>query len=146
MAAETAALFVGLETIMGQVVEPQLFGHTTGMSPLAVIVAAAFWTLIWGPPGLLLSTPVTACLVVLGRHVESLSFIELLLGDKPALSSVQSFYQRILASDPDEVAFQAEALLKKTSLLDYYEEVALPALAMAQADAARQVMDLPRKP
>jgi predicted PurR-regulated permease PerM len=145
MAAETAALFVGLETIMGQVVEPQLFGHTTGMSPLAVILAAAFWTLIWGPPGLLLSTPVTACLVVLGRHVESLNFIELLLGDKPALSPVQSFYQRILASDPDEVAFQAEALLKNTSLLDYYEEVALPALAMAQVDVDRQVMDLQRQ-
>jgi predicted PurR-regulated permease PerM len=144
-AAETAALFVGLETIMGQVVEPQLFGHTTGMSPLAIIVAAAFWTLIWGPPGLLLSTPVTACLVVLGRHVESLNFIELLLGDKPALSPVESFYQRILASDPDEVAFQAEALLKNTSLLDYYEDVALPALAMAQVDVARQVMDLPRQ-
>jgi predicted PurR-regulated permease PerM len=144
-AAETAALFVGLETIMGQVVEPQLFGHTTGMSPLAIIVAAAFWTLIWGPPGLLLSTPVTACLVVLGRHVESLNFIELLLGDKPALSPVQSFYQRILASDPDEVAFQAEALLKNLSLLEYYEEVALPALAMAQVDVARQVMDLQRQ-
>jgi predicted PurR-regulated permease PerM len=145
MAVETAALFVVLETIMGQVVEPQLFGHTTGMSPLAIIVAAAFWTLIWGPPGLLLSTPVTACLVVLGRHVESLNFIELLLGDKPALSPVQSFYQRILASDPDEVAFQAEALLKNISLLDYYEDVALPALAMAQVDVARQVMDLPRQ-
>jgi predicted PurR-regulated permease PerM len=145
MAAETAALFVGLDMIMGQIVEPQLFGHTTGMSPLAVIVAVAFWTLIWGPPGLLLSTPVTACLVVLGRHVESLNFIELLLGDKPALSPVQSFYQRILASDPDEVAFQAEALLKNISLLDYYEEVALPALAMAQVDVARQVMDLPRQ-
>jgi predicted PurR-regulated permease PerM len=145
MAAETAALFVGLETIMSQIVEPQLFGHTTGMSPLAIIVAAAFWTLIWGPAGLLLSTPVTACLVVLGRHVESLNFIELLLGDKPALSPIQSFYQRILASDPDEVAFQAETLLKNTSLLDYYEEVALPALAMAQVDVDRQVMDLQRQ-
>ena len=145
MVAETAALFVVLETIMGQVIEPQLFGHTTGMSPLAIIVAAAFWTLIWGPPGLLLSTPVTACLVVLGRHVESLNFIELLLGDKPPLSPVQSFYQRILASDPDEVAFQAEGLLKTMSLLEYYEEVALPALALAQIDVGRQVMDLGRQ-
>src|SRR5271155_5435977 len=145
MVLETGLLFIVLETAMGQVVEPQLFGHTTGMSPLAIIVAAAFWTLIWGTTGLLLSTPITACLVVLGRHVESLNFIELLLGDKPALSPVQSFYQRILASDPDEVAFQAEALLKNTSLLDYYEEVALPALAMAQVDVDRQVMDLPRQ-
>jgi predicted PurR-regulated permease PerM len=145
MVAETALLFVLLEGFMGQVVEPQLFGHTTGMSPLAIIVAAAFWTLIWGPPGLLLSTPITACLVVLGRHVESLNFIELLLGDKPPLSPVQSFYQRVLASDPDEVAFQAEALLKTTTLLDYYEEVALPALAMAQIDATRGVLDASRQ-
>ena len=92
MVAETALLFVLVEGIMGQVVEPQLFGHTTGMSPLAIIVAAGFWTLIWGAPGLLLSTPITAYLVVLGRQVESLNFIELLLGDKPPLSPVQSFY------------------------------------------------------
>jgi predicted PurR-regulated permease PerM len=145
MVVETALLFVVLEGIMGQVVEPYLFGHTTGMSPLAIIVAAAFWTLIWGPPGLLLSTPITACLVVLGRHVESLNFIELLLGDKPALSPVQSFYQRILASDPDEVAFQAESLLKTTPLIEYYEEVALPALALAQIDVARGVLETSRQ-
>jgi predicted PurR-regulated permease PerM len=141
MVAETALVFVVLELTMGQVVEPRLFGHTTGLSPLAIIVAAAFWTLIWGPPGLLLSTPITACLVVLGRHVESLNFIELLLGDKPPLSPVESFYQRILADDPDEVAFQAEALLKDKSLIDYYEEVAMPALALAQVDVARGVLD-----
>ena len=145
MVAETALLFVLVEGIMGQVVEPQLFGHTTGMSPLAIIVAAGFWTLIWGAPGLLLSTPITACLVVLGRHVESLNFIELLLGDKPPLSPVQSFYQRILASDPDEVVFQAEALLKELTLLDYYEQVALPGLALAQIDVVRGVMDRGRQ-
>src|ERR1700728_39352 len=126
-------------------VEPQLFGHTTGMSPLAIVVAAGFWTLIWGAPGLLLSTPITACLVVLGRHVESLNFIELMLGDKPPLSPVQSFYQRILASDPDEVAFQAEGLLKTMPLLDYYEDVALPALALAQIDVARGVLEPDRQ-
>jgi predicted PurR-regulated permease PerM len=145
MVVETAALFVILETAMGQVVEPLLFGHTTGMSPLAVVIAAAFWTLIWGPTGLLLSTPITACLVVLGRHVESLNFIELLLGDKPPLSPVQSFYQRILASDPDEVAFQAEGLLKNMSLIEYYEDVALPALALAQIDVMRGALENSRQ-
>jgi AI-2E family transporter len=145
MVAETALLFVVVEGIMGQVVEPQLFGHTTGMSPLAIIAAAGFWTLIWGTPGLLLSTPITACLVVLGRHVESLNFIELLLGDKPPLSPVQSFYQRILASDPDEVIFQAESLLKDLTLIDYYEQVALPGLALAQIDVVRGVMDRGRQ-
>ena len=145
MVVETALLFVVVEGFVGQVVEPRLFGHTTGMSPLAIIVAAAFWTLLWGAPGLLLSTPITACLVVLGRHVESLNFIELLLGDKPPLSPVQSFYQRILASDPDEVAFQAEALLKTMPLLQYYEEVALPALELAQVDVTRGVLERSRQ-
>lgn len=145
MALETALLFIVLEFIMGQVVEPRLFGHTTGLSPLAIIVAAAFWTLIWGPAGLLLSTPVTACLVVIGRHVENLKFLELLLGDQPALSPAQSFYQRILASDPDEVAYQAETLLEGMTLLDYYDEVAMPALALAQADVARGVLDRDRQ-
>ena len=145
MVAETALIFVVVEGIVGQVFEPRLFGHTTGMSPLAIIVAAAFWTLIWGAPGLLLSTPITACLVVLGRHVESLNFIELMLGDKPPLSPVQSFYQRILSSDPDEVAFQAEALLATMPLLEYYEEVALPALALAQVDATRGVLERSRQ-
>ena len=145
MVVETALLFVVVEGIVGQVVEPRLFGHTTGMSPLAIIVAAAFWTLIWGAPGLLLSTPITACLVVLGRHVESLNFIELMLGDKPPLSPVESFYQRILASDPDEVSFQAEALLKTMPLLEYYEDVALPALALAQIDVTRGVMERSRQ-
>jgi hypothetical protein len=141
MVLETASLFILVEAFMGQIIEPNIFGHTTGMSPLAIIVAAAFWTLIWGPAGLLLSTPITACLVVLGRHVESLNFIELLLGDKPPISAIESFYQRILANDPDEVAFHAESLLKTMTLLDYYEDVALPALALAQADVARGVVE-----
>ena len=145
MVVETALLFVVVEGFVGQVVEPRLFGHTTGMSPLAIIVAASFWTLLWGAPGLLLSTPITACLVVLGRHVESLNFIELLLGDKPPLSPVQSFYQRILASDPDEVAFQAKSLLKTMPLLQYYEEVALPALELAQVDVTRGVLERSRQ-
>jgi predicted PurR-regulated permease PerM len=145
MVVETALLFVVVEGIVGQIVEPRLFGHTTGMSPVAIIVAAAFWTLIWGAPGLLLSTPITACLVVLGRHVESLNFIELMLGDKPPLSPVESFYQRILASDPDEVSFQAETLLKTMPLLEYYEEVALPALALAQIDVSRGVLEKSRQ-
>jgi len=145
MVVETGALFVVVEGIIGQVVEPRLFGHTTGMSPLAIIVAAAFWTLIWGAPGLLLSTPITACLVVLGRHVESLNFIELMLGDKPPLSPVQSFYQRILASDPDEVSYQTETLLKTMPLVEYYQDVALPGLALAQVDVTRGVMERGRQ-
>ena len=134
---ETAALFVVVEPIVGQIVEPLLFGHVTGLSPLAVLMAAAFWTLIWGPAGLLLSTPLTACIAVLGRHVEGLSVIEKLIGDKPVLSPVQSFYQRVLAGDADEIAYQAETFAQDKSFVEFYDDVALPAILLAQTDVAR---------
>ena len=98
---------------MGQVVEPLVYGHSTGLSPFAVVLAATFWTWLWGPIGLILSTPLTLCLVVLGRHVARLEFFDVLLGDRPALTPVESFYQRMLAGDPDEVRDQAEVLLKE---------------------------------
>ena len=106
------ALFLVVELAIGQVIEPWLYGHSTGLSGIAVVVAAAFWTLLWGPVGLLLSTPLTMCLVVLGRHVERLQFLEVLLGDQPALAPEEAFYQRMLAGDPDEAAHQAEEFLK----------------------------------
>ncbi|HXE03233.1 MAG TPA: AI-2E family transporter, partial [Methyloceanibacter sp.] len=92
----TGGLFLGSEFIMGQVVEPLVYGHGTGLSPIAVILSTVFWTWLWGPLGLLLAMPLTVCLVVLGRHVEGLNFLEVLLGDKPALTPAQSFYQRAL--------------------------------------------------
>ena len=98
------------------------------------MVAAAFWTLLWGPVGLLLSTPLTMCLVVLGRHVEHLQFLEVLLGDRPALAPEESFHQRMLADDPDEAAHQAEAFLKHKPLSVYYDEVAIKGLALPQLD------------
>jgi hypothetical protein len=101
------------------------------------VVAAAFWTLLWGPVGLLLSTPLTMCLVVLGRHVEHLQFLEVLLGDRPALALEESFYQRMLADDPDEAAHQAEAFLKDKPLSVYYDEVVIEGLALAQLDVNR---------
>ena len=79
-----------------------VYGHSTGLSPVAVMIAAIFWTWLWGPIGLILSTPLTLCLVVLGRHFERLEFLDVMLGDRPALSPVESFYQRMLAGDPDE--------------------------------------------
>lgn len=130
----TVVLFAVVEAIMGQVLEPWLYGHRTGLSPMAVVVAAAFWTWLWGPIGLLLSTPLTACLVVLGRHVEHLKFLEVMLGDKPALAAKEIFYQRMLAGDPHEAADQAEQFLKERSLSAFYDEVAIPGLTMAQGD------------
>src|SRR3546814_12629673 len=83
-------------------VEPWLYGTSTGLSPLAVIAAAIFWTWLWGPVGLLLSTPLTVCLVVLGRHVPQFAFLDVLLGSEPVLSPQESLYQRLLAGDQDE--------------------------------------------
>lgn len=136
----TAGLYAGTEAIMGQVVEPLLYGHSTGLSPFSVVVSATFWTWLWGPIGLILSTPLTLCLVVLGRHVERLEFLDVILGDRPALTPVESFYQRMLAGDPDEARDQAEVLLRDRALSSYYDEVALKGLQLAANDAARGVL------
>jgi predicted PurR-regulated permease PerM len=140
MAIWTAVLFLIAEPGMGYGIEPTVYGHSTGLSPVMVIVAAIFWTWLWGPIGLILSTPLTLCLVVLGRHVERLEFLDVLFGDRPALTPPESFYQRMLAGDPDEVLDQAEALLKERPLSTYYDEVALKGLQLAAADAARGVL------
>ena len=140
MAIWTTALYLGVDLLVSQAVEPMLYGQASGLSPLAVVVAAIFWTWLWGAIGLILSTPLTLCLVVLGRHAERLKFLDILLGDRPALTPVESFYQRILAGDPDEAQDQAELLLKDRSLSTYYEEVALEGLRLAANDAQRGVL------
>ena len=100
---EALGLFAAVEVIAAQVVEPQLYGHSTGLSPLSVVVAAIFWSWIWGPIGLLVSTPLTLCLVVAGRHIKALSFLDVLLGDTPALSMSERFYQRAMSGDHEEI-------------------------------------------
>jgi predicted PurR-regulated permease PerM len=137
----TLALFAVVELLMGQAVEPLLNAHSTGLSAVAIVIAAAFWTWLWGPVGLVVSTPLTVCLVVIGRHVEQLAFLNVLLGDGPALAPEERFYQRILAGDADEAAQQAEAFLKEKPLTAYYDEIAMPGLVLAQADASRGVLD-----
>jgi len=137
LVAATILLYFISEFTMGQVMEPWLLGSSTGLTPLAVVASASFWTWLWGPIGLLLAVPLTVCLIVLGRHVPQLNFIYVLLGDEPALTPAQRFYQRMLAGDLDEIAFDAEKLVKAQSLLTYFDEVALPALVMAQDDARR---------
>ena len=137
MAIETAALYAVVELIMGQLIEPLVYGHSTGLSPLAVVIAAIFWTWVWGPIGLIISTPLTLCLVVLGRHVQHLEFLDVMLGDRPVLSPEASFYQRMLADDPDEAEEQAERYLAEKPLLSYYDEVVLKGLQLAANDIAR---------
>jgi hypothetical protein len=134
-------LFVVAEGVTGQLIEPWLYGQSTGLSSVAIVVAAAFWTLLWGPIGLLLSTPLTMCLVVLGRHVEQFQFLDVLLGDRPALAPQESFYQRLLVDDPDEAAHQAEAFLKDKPLSAYYDDVAINGLGLAQRDVNRGALD-----
>ncbi len=131
----TAALFIISETLAGNVIEPLLYGKHTGLSPLAIVIAAMFWALLWGPVGLLLATPLTVCLVVLGSHIEAFQFIAVLLGDEPALEQEESFYQRLLSGNATEAADQAEKQLKEVSLSAYYDGVPMQALALAQADA-----------
>ncbi len=140
MVIYTAALYLILEFTTGNFIEPMIYGHSTGLSPFTVIVAAIFWSWLWGPIGLILSTPLTLCLVVIGRHSKKLEFLDVMLGDRPALTPVESFYQRILAGDADEAEDHAELLLKDRPLSTYYDEVALKGLQLAANDAQRGVL------
>jgi predicted PurR-regulated permease PerM len=144
MLAWTAVLFFVVEPVVGQILEPMVYGRTTGLSPVAVVVSATFWTALWGPIGLVLATPLTVCLVVLGRHVESLVFLDVMFGDRPALSPPEIFYQRMLAGDPTEATEKAEEFLKERSLSSYYDEVAIKGLQLAQADLDRDALDQSR--
>jgi predicted PurR-regulated permease PerM len=137
MAAWTAALFIVAEGITGQVLEPTLYGSSAGLSPTAIVVVAIFWSWVWGPIGLILSTPLTLCLVVLGRHVRHLEFFDVLFGDRPALTPVETFYQRLLAGDPAEVFEQGASLLKSRALSAYYDDVAMKAMRLLAADVYR---------
>jgi predicted PurR-regulated permease PerM len=137
----TAALFIVLELVSNNFVEPWLYGSSTGLSPLAIMTAAIFWTWLWGPIGLLLSTPLTVCLVVLGRHVQQFAFFDVLLGSEPVLDPHESLYQRLLAGDSDEAIERAEEYLEERPLLSFYEDVAIPALALVERDRARGVLD-----
>lgn len=137
----TVALFAVVEPLTGNVVEPLVCGKSAGLSPVAVVVAASFWTWLWGPLGLLLSTPLTLCLVVFAKHVDRLKFIDVMLGDQPALTPQQTAYQRMLTGDPIEAIEQARAFLKKGPIGAYYEEILLGARRLAEADAALGRLD-----
>jgi hypothetical protein len=130
----TLGLYAIVELIAGQAIEPYLYGHSTGLSPLSVVIAAIFWSWIWGPVGLLVSTPLTLCLVVAGRHTKALAFVDVLLGDTPALSLSQRFYQRALSGDADEIIATAREFLKRKSFARYCDEILLPAMEMAAID------------
>ncbi len=137
----TIALFVAVELFSNNVVEPWLYGSATGLSSLAIIVAAVFWTALWGPVGLLLATPLTVCLVVLGRHVPQLRFLEVMLGDRQVLPDEAKIYQRLLARDPIEAAEIAEDKLSECSLPELCDRFLLPSLSLAEQDRQRGTLN-----
>ena len=136
-----ALLFVVVEPIVGYVIEPLLYGHSTGLSPVSVVIAALFWTWIWGPIGLVLAMPLTLVLVTLGRHIPAFEVFDILLGDRPALSPAETFYQRALAGHADEAIEHAEDLLETRTLAAYYDEVVLGGLRLAAADVDRGAVE-----
>ena len=137
----TLLVFLGVELVAAYAVEPLLYGHATGLSPFSVVVAAVFWGALWGPVGLLLSTPLTLCLVVAGRHVPALTYLDILFGDAPALDLSQRFYQRCLSGDAVEVLADARAFLKRRSLSAYCDKVVMPAFELAREDVERNLIN-----
>jgi predicted PurR-regulated permease PerM len=130
-------LLLALEVLTAQVVEPLVFGHSTGLSTVALLISAAFWAWLWGPVGLILSTPITACLVVVGRYVPSLEFFEILLGDQLEVDTHVLYYQRLLARDQDEATELIERYLSNHPIEAVFDDVLVPALVLANFDRAR---------
>jgi predicted PurR-regulated permease PerM len=137
----TVAFFVVLEIVVANFVEPLLYGAQVGLSPLAILVSAVFWTLIWGFPGLILATPLTVTVVVMARYLPSLAFLRVLLGDQPEISPAGLYYQRLLASDQSEARQVLEQYLHDHSIEEAYSEVILPTLCLAEQDSHRSELD-----
>ena len=133
-------LFVITELAVSNLVEPMLYGAHTGISSLAILMAAIFWTAIWGPIGLVVSTPLTVCLLVVGRHVPQLRFLHILLGDEPPLTPESRFYQRLLAMDYEEAREVLQKCLNEMSLEELYENVMIPALGLAEQDRHQNLL------
>ena len=128
---QTLLLFLALDAITAYLVEPLVFGRRTGVSSFALLISALFWIWVWGPIGLLLSTPLTVCIAVLGRHIQSLRFLAVIFADEPALRPHVRFYQRLLARDEDEANAFAERQLAELGPIGVMDRVLLPALSMA---------------
>jgi predicted PurR-regulated permease PerM len=138
-------LVAGLELIVANFVEPWLYGAHVGISSLALLVTSVFWAVLWGPAGLILSTPLTVCVVVLGRYVPHLSFLHILLGDEPVLAPEAQIYQRLLAMDQFEARTVIDQFLKGRSLIELYDSLLIPALSMAEQDRHKGAIDAARE-
>jgi len=138
-------MFSTIEIVTGNWVEPWLYGIHTGVSSLALILTTVFWTVLWGPAGLILSTPLTVCVVVLGRYVPQFAFLHILLGDEPALVEEAKFYQRLLAMDDQEARTVIDRYLNEHSLLELCDSVLIPALTLAEHDRHKGALDQDRE-
>jgi predicted PurR-regulated permease PerM len=134
-------LFGVLEFVLSNFVEPWLYGSHTGVSALALLISAIFWSLLWGWPGLVLSTPLTVCLIVMGRYVPQLSFLHTLLGDDAELAPQAKFYERLLAMDQSEAYSIADAFLEGRPLVELYDQVLLPALSLAEQERHKGMLE-----
>ena len=134
MALMTLGIYFAAETVATQFVEPNLYGHHTGLSPLSIVIGAILWSWLWGPVGLIVSTPLTLFLVVLGHHVKELRFLDILLGDAPALTMAQKFYQRALSGDAQEIIATARVFMKRRSFAMYCDAVLMRAMHLASLD------------
>jgi predicted PurR-regulated permease PerM len=137
---ETVAVFVVGEPVIGQIVEPLLFGSRTRLSPIAVLIGAAFWTLLWGPVGLILAVPLTLAGVVMSQHLPRLEFLGILLGNEPVLEPPQRLYRQLLAGEVSEAARDLDYRIEKGAFVKYLDEVAVPALRIASVDRRRGVL------
>src|SRR5579862_6165794 len=138
-------LVAGLELVIANFLEPWLYGAHVGISALALLVTAVLWTVLWGPAGLILSTPLTVCVVVLGRYVPQLSFLHILLGDEPVLAAEAQIYQRLLAMDQLEAHAIVTQFLKGKLLIELYDSVLIPALGRAEHDRHKGAIDAARE-
>ncbi|MFL6427316.1 MAG: AI-2E family transporter [Acidobacteriaceae bacterium] len=138
---EIVGLYGGLEFTTANFFEPWLYGSRTGISSLALLASAIFWTLLWGWPGLVLATPLTVCLIVLGRHVPQLRFLHVILGEDAELAPEAKFYERMLAMDQNEAHSIADRFLDHRPLIDFYDTVLLPALGLMEQDRHRDSID-----
>ena len=143
--AWTVGVFFALETMLAYVVEPWLYGKSAGLSPIAIILAVVFWTWLWGPVGLLLATPLTVCVAVMGRYIPEFGFLNVLLGVEPVLSPEERFYQRLIALDHEEAEELVESHAATRGSAATFDEVIVPALRLAETDRRRGALEPARE-
>ena len=141
----TAGVFVVLELLLAYVIEPWLYGKSAGLSPIAILAAVLFWTWLWGPIGLLLATPLTVCVAVIGRHIPEFGYFNMLLGTDPVLRPSERFYQRLLALDAEDAAKMIQQHARAHGTAHALDEILIPALRLAEVDRRKGALEPTRE-